>query len=127
MLVVVRPHPMNRSDMNRLLSASEMSLARWMLENGSPEARAFLEQLSSAKVTPWRCRCGCASISFQIEGYECAPPGVHILGDFLFGAADAPAGIFIYESAGLLSGIEVYGLAGDAPADLPRPEDLRPL
>jgi len=30
---------------NRPLSAAEMSLARWMLEHGKPEARGFLEQL----------------------------------------------------------------------------------
>jgi hypothetical protein len=96
-----------------------------MLEHGEPEERAFIEQLSAAEVTPWRCPCGCASISFQIKDNEPAPPGVHVLGDYLFGPEDAPAGIFIYESAGLLSGIEVYGLAGDAPAELPREDTLR--
>lgn len=65
------------------------------------------------------------SINFQIKGREPAPPGVHILGDFIFGPVTAPAGIFIFESGGLLSGIEVYGLAGDAPAQLPRKETLR--
>lgn len=118
---------MSPLEVNRPLSASEMSLARWMLEHGEPEARAFLEQLAVAEVTPWRCRCGCASIDFQIKGNQPTPPGVHVLGDFLFGPDDAPAGIFIYESAGLLSGIEVYGLAGDAPAELPREDALRPL
>ncbi|WP_175965552.1 hypothetical protein [Burkholderia sp. BCC0322] len=116
---------MNPREVNRPLSASEMSLARWMLEHGEPEARAFLEQLAVAEVTPWRCPCGCASINFQIKGNQPAPPGVHVLGDFLFGPDDAPAGIFIYESAGLLSGIEVYGLAGDAPSELPREDTLR--
>ncbi|WP_435529811.1 hypothetical protein [Paraburkholderia caribensis] len=112
---------------NRPLSASEMSLARWMLEHGEPTAREFLEQLAVAEVTPWRCPCGCGSINFQMKGREPAPPGVRILGDFMFGPDDAPAGIFIFESAGLLSGIEIYGLAGDAPAELPREDALRPL
>ena len=111
--------------MNRPLSASELSLARWMLENGEPEARGFLEQLGAAEVTPWRCPCGCASIDLQIKGNQPAPPGVHILGDFLFGPEDQLAGIFIYESAGLLSGIEVYGLACDAPSELPGVDELR--
>jgi hypothetical protein len=84
-----------------------MSLARWMLEHGEPEAREFLEQLTVAEIL--------------------APPGVHILGDFIFGPDDAPTGIFIFESAGLLSGIEVYGLAGDAPRELPREDALRAL
>ena len=90
-----------------------------MLENGSPEARAFLGQLADAEVTSWRCPCGCASINFQVKGHPPAPPGVHILGDFLCGPVEAPAGAFIYESGGLLSGLEVYALASDAPAVLP--------
>lgn len=50
---------------------------------------------------------------------------VHILGDFIFGPDEKAAGIFIFESGGLLSGIEVYGLAGDVPAVLPRADALR--
>jgi len=37
------------------------------------------------------------------------------------------SGIFLYESKGILSGLEVYGLAGEAPKSLPEPEVLRPL
>ena len=98
-----------------------------MLEHGEPTAREFFEQLAAAEVTLWRCPCGCGSINFQITGREPAPPGVHILGDFIFGPDDEPAGIFIFESGGLLSGIEVYGLAGNAPAELPREDALRPF
>lgn len=116
---------MNPREQNRPLSAPEMSLARWMLEHGNPEAKAFLEQLEVARVTPWRCPCGCGSISFQIEGREPAPSGVHILGDFIFQSDKELAGIFIYENTGLLSGIEVYGFAGDAPRALPKEEELR--
>jgi hypothetical protein len=81
-----------------------------MLEHGEPTAREFLEQLAVAEVTPWRCPCGCGSINFQMKGRKPAPPGVRILGDFMFGPDDAPAGIFIFESAGLLSGIEITDL-----------------
>jgi len=90
---------------NRPLSNSERVLAQWMLEHGLPEARPFLDQLDLTEVTQWRCPCGCASINFQIKGHPAAPPGVHVLGDFLSGDPDAPFGIFIFESAGLLSGI----------------------
>ncbi|WP_147439577.1 hypothetical protein [Paraburkholderia sp. BL17N1] len=116
---------MDTLERNRPLSASEMLLARWMLEHGEPKTREFLEQLAAAEVTPSRCPCGCGSINFQIKGREPAPPGAHILGNFISGPDTAPAGIFIFESGGLLSGIEVYGLAGDAPAQLPREETLR--
>lgn len=117
---------MNLNDANRSLTAAEHTLARWMLENGIPEARAFLEQLDEAEVMPWRCPCGCASINFQIKGRTAATPGVHILGDYLCGPLDAPTGAFIFESDGVLAGIEVYSLGSDAPSALPQPP-LRPF
>lgn len=116
---------MTSAQMNRPLSEAERVLARWMLENGTDEAQAFLPQLELAEVTPWKCPCGCASFNFQIKGQPEAPPGTHILGDFLVGEGDRLSGAFIFESGGLLSGLEVYGLAGDAPTVLPNPEDLR--
>jgi hypothetical protein len=114
------------TEQNRPLTDAEKDLARWMLGHGTEEAKQYLEQLELAEVTPWRCRCGCASINFQIKGYAEAPPGAHILGEFLLNDGDYPGGIFIYSSGGLLKGIDVYGLAGDAPRVLPRPEDLSP-
>jgi hypothetical protein len=98
-----------------------------MLEHGGPKAAAFLNQLKLAEVTPWTCKCGCASINFQIRGYPEAPPGVRPVADFVFGEGDALSGIFVFENEGILSGLEVYGLAGDAPARLPDPTELRPL
>ena len=112
---------------NRPLSPAELSLARWMLENGTPEALDFLPQLEGLEVTRWRCPCGCASINFQVKDRPKAAPGVHVLGDFVFGEADALSGAFIFESGGLLSGIDVSGLAGDAPRLLPSIQELRPF
>lgn len=109
------------------MTADEMNVARWMLEHGDPEALAFLPQLEVAEVTPWKCGCGCASINFQIPGRPEAPPGVHILGDYVVGAGDSLSGAFIFASGGILSGIEVYGLAADAPRVLPSIQDLRPF
>jgi len=114
---------------NRSLAESERRLARWMLEHGTPEAATYFEQLDNAEVTPWRCPCGCATISFQIRGMPEAPPGVHILGHFIFGAGDGLSGVFIFSSDGKLSGLEVYDLSGssEAPKELPAPEMLRPF
>lgn len=113
-------------DVCRPLTDEERSLAEWMLRNGSPEATDFLEQLNAASATAWKCPCGCASFNFKIAGRPEAPPGVHILGDFLFGADENLAGIFIFESGGILSGVEVYWMGADAPAALPAPGELRP-
>ncbi len=108
----------------RPLSAKEQRLANWMLENGNPGATQFLSQLADAEVTPWHCPCGCASINFKIKGRPPAPSGVHVVGDFLIVNGSELSGIFIYESEGILGGIDVHGLSGDAPAELPEPEEL---
>jgi hypothetical protein len=113
------------SEGNRQLTEHERRLVRWMLEHGSPEAAHFLPQLELAEVTPWKCKCGCASIIFQIRGRTEAPPGIHPIADFIFGEVDTLSGIFIYEKSGTLSGLEVYGLSGDASKSLPEPEELR--
>ena len=115
------------NSVNRPLTEEENRLALWMLENGNPQALAFTAQLELTEVTPWKCACGCASINFQIKGQPETPPGVHILGDFLLGDANHLSGAFIFESGGLLGGIEVYGLAGDAPTVLPVAGDLRTM
>lgn len=109
----------------RPLSDTERILARWMLENGTTEARGYLSQLELAEADLWKCPCDCASFNFRIKGQPKAPPGVHILGDYLVGSGDSLSGAFIYSSAGILSGVEVYGMAGHAPCVLPYPEELR--
>lgn len=118
---------MNEPVTYRPLTESELRLATYMLEQGTPDAKTFLPQLRGASVTSWRCPCGCASINLKIDGRPEAPPGVHILGDFVFGEQEDESGIFIFESAGTLSGIEVYAMAKvDAPKRLPEPSELRP-
>lgn len=52
---------------------------------------------------------------------------MHVLADFLFGADEELSGIFVWEQGGVLAGLEVYGLAGDAPKTLPLPQSLRPF
>lgn len=111
---------------NRPLTPEERRLARWMLEHGAPEAPAFLPHLERAHVVS-RCPCGCASIDLAVEGMHVPRGGMRVLGDYVFGGEHDLAGVFIYECEGVLSGIEVYGLAGDTPRTLPAPEALAPL
>jgi len=115
------------SSSNRPLSNEECELALWMLRHGGPDSERYISQLDQAEVTSWRCPCGCASFNFQIRGKPLARPGVHVLGDFVFGDDEKLRGIFIFESGGILSGVEVCGMAGDAPTSLPNIGDLRPL
>ncbi len=111
----------------RRLTPSEYELARWMLEHGTPEAIPFLEQLARADATTWRCFCGCASFNFKVRGEPDAPPGVNILAEFIVGEGAGTFGVFIFQSGGILSGVEVYALGAAAPATLPKPRQLRPV
>lgn len=110
---------------DRRLSKEEHNLVRWMLEHGKPEAASFLSQLEQALVSSWRCPCGCASLNFAVPGLPKPQGGLNVLGDFLFGSQSELSGVFVYEQAGVLSGLEVYGLAGDAPKALPSTASLR--
>jgi hypothetical protein len=47
------------------------------------------------------------------------------LADFVFGAGDDLSGIFVFETSGVLAGLEVYGLAGEAPKALLLPGSLK--
>ena len=114
-------------DDNRPLTSEAYVLVRWMLEHGLPEAALFIPQVDLATVTPWRCPSGCASINFRIQGHAAPPPGVHPIADFVFGDESNLSGIFVFEKDGVLAGLEVYGLAGEAPKSLPLPRELRPI
>ena len=119
---------MSESTSNRELTSEERQLVRWMLEHGEPDAPQFLPQLERAQVLPTRCACGCASIDFSIDGQPKPMPGpLRPIADFVFGSTADLSGIFVFEQAGVLAGLEVYGLAGDAPKTLPNPDSLRPL
>ena len=97
-----------------------------MLEHGAPTAAAFLAQLERVVVVA-RCPCGCASIDFEVAEMPKPSGGLRTLGDYFFGEESDLAGAFIFERAGVLAGIEVYGLVGDAPRTLPDPGSLRPF
>lgn len=113
--------------MNRPLTPAEAHLVRWMLEHGGPAAQTFLAQLERAQVTPWRCPCGCASLELAIEGLAEPTGGLRPIADFVWGTDETLCGIFAYQRDSMLAGVEVYGLTGDAPQELPTPDVLRPF
>jgi hypothetical protein len=118
---------MSESTSNRELTVEERHLVRWMLEHGTADALQFLPQLERTQVLPTRCPCGCASIDFSIDGKPKPSGGLRPLADFVFGNGNELSGIFVFEQSGVLAGLEVYGLAGDAPKTLPSPDSLRPF
>ncbi len=110
-----------RTIMLRELTSVEEQLIRWMLHHGQAEARVFLPQLESARATPFRCPCGCPSINLSIDGAPEPSGGMRVLADFIFGTHEELSGIFVCEQGGVLAGLEVYGLSGDASRSLPSP------
>ncbi len=110
----------------RQLSTHEQDLIDWMLRHGSSEPQRFIEQLAAVRVVS-RCSCGCASIDLAVPGRRLPEGGLRIIGDFLFGNATNLCGAFVFERDGVLAGLEVYGLAVEAPRVLPLPSDLRPF
>jgi hypothetical protein len=111
----------------RPLTTEERILVRWMLEHETARAADFILQLQHARVVS-RCRCGCASVDFEVDGYPAPSGGLTILGDFLYGPDHDLSGAFVFARAGVLAGIEVWSLSGsDAPRVLPQPAELRPF
>ena len=122
--MTVSPTPDERS-----LTIDEVTLVRWLLEHGKSDASGFLSQLTDARVISG-CPCGCASVDFAIAGMV-SPDGcgMHILADYQWQGIDgSPFGVFVFSSGGLLAGLEVYSIDGQATAtSLPTIEQLRPM
>lgn len=112
--------------MSRPLTNEERTLVEWMLINGGEQSRAYLKQLALATVVGG-CPCGCASIDFSIDGNPRPIGPLELLADFLYGGKEDLAGAFVFAINGQLAGLEVYGLACDAPTTLPKIESLRPF
>ena len=118
---------MDSASSNRPLTDGERHLIRSMLEHGEPDAQDYIAQLERAEVAPWKCACGCASFHLSVPGLPEPSGGLQPIADYVFGSEADLSGIFVYEQANILSGVEVYGLASDAPSSLPSPESLRPF
>ena len=104
---------------HRPLTADEYALIKFMLEHADEPAASFVTQLDRARVTPWRCPCGCASFNIEVEGMPEPTGGMTPLADFTFGSNANPCGIFPYARNGVLAGVEVVGYGIDAPKMLP--------
>jgi hypothetical protein len=52
---------------------------------------------------------------------------MHVIADFLFGGDTDLCGIFLFAQEERLAGLEVYGLAVDAPKTLPTSDLLRAI
>lgn len=116
-------NPQSQVSKPRALTDEERALIEWMLSDSGREE--FIEHLASATVVSG-CDCGCASINLEVDGYPAPTAGLRIVADYLFGDGDTLQGAFVFERDGVLRGLEVYGLASEAPRRLPPPAALRP-
>jgi hypothetical protein len=106
---------------DRPLTDHEARLVRWLLEHGMAVASEFLPQLAEARVVS-RCYCGCASVDFAIGGAVITPGvGICILADYEYRTPEGHlCGVFVFERAGLLAGLEVWSRDGlSIPSVLP--------
>jgi len=120
-------HSVSRIPESRALTESEVTVVRWLLEHGNPEASQFLPQLDQAAVVS-RCSCGCASIDFAISGKRPTEAAMHVLSDFQWqGSQGNLFGAFVFEQQGLLAGLDLWSIDGLAtPSSLPPIEALVP-
>jgi hypothetical protein len=112
----------------RPLSNAERSVAQWMLEHGETHAPAFLPQLKQASVRS-RCRCGCASVNFDVAGRHSSESAIDILSDYLWEDAEGHKfGAFVFAHGGLLAGLDLYSVDGGVtPTWLPTSDQLKPM
>jgi hypothetical protein len=112
---------------DRPLTSQEASLVRWLLEHAFRPADAYLAQLNDARVSS-RCACGCASVDFAIGGVvPTVGGGIGLIADFDYPTDQGHCcGVFVFERAGLLAGLEVYSADGlSNPPTLPVIDWLR--
>lgn len=62
-----------------------------------------------------------------MKGCPAPTGGRRPLAEYVFGSGPERSGIFRYEQASRLAGIEVYGLTGKAAKALPAVSDLEPF
>jgi hypothetical protein len=126
---VQKINPKQVSDMSfpRSLTSEERTLVKWMLEHGEPGADRYLAQLEEAVVISG-CRCGCASINFQIGDKPAHyKPGLTVISDHAFRrGANGHFGVFVFTEEDMLSGLEVYGF-DETPGPLPTVDELIPF
>jgi len=95
----------------RPLTAEELKLLLWLLENGLPEAETFAPQVEKIRATPW-CDCGCPSISLHVD--EGAPLGIsshNPIADVVGMTQEGKrVGLLLFQKDGKLDLLEEYEL-----------------
>jgi hypothetical protein len=119
--------PANPITEDRSLTIEEESLVRWLLAHSNKDGCSYLPQVDHVWVVS-RCPCGCATISFSVNGERRPDQAMKVIADFTWSCNGHRFGVFVFERGGLLAGLEVWSIDGEAaPSNLPRPDELQPL
>lgn len=115
----MKPGPPFTPPPPRALTEDERALLRWLLAQGGEDAHALLPQVEHARVTGG-CGCGCATLELAVDGRPLPPPGMEpVTPDFFWTEANGGlCGVFVFASAGTLSGLEVWSVDGEATASV---------
>ena len=96
----------------------------WLLAQTS-EAAAFSSQVDRLRVVAV-CECGCPSVEFALD--DAPPPSSthgHILAEAVGKSPEGvDVGVILWESAGVVSGLEVYCYNNESGFQVPNPKDL---
>jgi hypothetical protein len=106
---------------NRPLSGYEKELLCWLLQSAAEDNSTFLGQLDAARVVS-RCGCGCATINLSVGdgGWHSEGGPQTLAGRQWMDNAGRLFGVVVFAKAGMLAGLEVYSVDGEAtPTQLP--------
>ncbi len=98
-----------------------------MLKRSAAEPERYLEQISRLRVVG-RCGCGCPTVDLALEGQPHSRDAVARLIAEAEGQSPEgiSVGVLVFAKDEVLSEMEVYSVAGDAPFSLPSPDTLVP-
>lgn len=106
--------------LNRPLSREEQELVLWLIDHGSSDDRAHLQAQVPTLTVHWRCRCGCPTVHFALNGATVERKGRHVIAHCLGRVNGMEVGVMLVDREGVLTELEVYALLGnDKPFGLP--------
>ena len=104
---------------SRNVTDEEAELVRWLVEHGEPGCDRLLSQVKDLKVVS-KCKCGCPTVYFALEGEGNSRKGERLVSDWLAKMNEELFGVMLFEVAGEISSLEVYSCAGTVKSfDLP--------
>ena len=111
----------------RELNDDEKDLVLLMLENGENRAKEYIQELRNISVAS-KCRCGCASINFALNGIEVSRKGgIDVIADFRYKTKNGnECGAYLFLSDEHLAGLDLWSMDGnEIPKYIPNKSELK--